>query len=57
MHGYYAPLRAMLETAFQQGFVRPALAEVLQIDDDLDRLLGRMQAAELPALEQWLETP
>lgn len=55
--GYYAPLRAMVTQALEQGFVRPMLKDLLTFDDDLDRLLARMASADLPDIAQWIHTP
>lgn len=52
--GFYAPLRQMVDAALDQGFIRPAVAEILSFDDDLDRLLAAMSRADLPDLERWL---
>jgi uncharacterized protein (TIGR00730 family) len=56
-HGYYAPLRAMLRHAREEGFVREELGEVLTYGTDLDEVLLRMEEAVLPALETWLDAP
>lgn len=52
--GYYAPVRALLEGALSQGFVRPEVAPILSVDDDLDRLLARMAEADWPPIEAWI---
>ncbi|HMV67679.1 MAG TPA: TIGR00730 family Rossman fold protein, partial [Myxococcota bacterium] len=56
-HGYYEPMAAMVARAIDDGFVRPLLRDLLLFDTDLDRLLDRMAAAELPALERWIDQP
>jgi len=53
--GFYAPLRALVSSAFDQGFVRPAVQEILSFDEDLDRLLETMARAWLPDVEAWLQ--
>jgi uncharacterized protein (TIGR00730 family) len=52
--GFYAPLRQMVGAALEQGFIRPAVGEILSFDDDLGRLLDTMARADLPDLERWL---
>lgn len=54
-HGYYAPLKAMVDRAIDEGFVRPSLVDVLSFDTELDRLLERMANAHLPDIEQWID--
>lgn len=55
--GFYAPLRAMVTRAIDEGFVRPMLKDLLVFDDDLDRLLATMAAADLPEIERWIGKP
>lgn len=55
--GYYAPVRALVARAFDEGFLRPQVSGLLTFDDDLDRLLGTMATADLPPIERWLTSP
>lgn len=43
--GYFDPLLAFLRQAGEQGFVSAPDLALLLVDDDADRLLGRLQAA------------
>ena len=55
--GFYAPLKQMVDRAIAEGFVRPMLKDLLIFDEDLDRLLESMAAAELPEIERWIKAP
>ena len=52
--GYYDPLVAFLATMVDRGFVRPLHAPLIQVADHPERLLERLAAIDLPALEQWI---
>jgi hypothetical protein len=39
------------------GFVRPWLRDLLLFDEDLDTLLTRMRAVDLPTIESWIAAP
>ena len=53
INGYYRSLIAFLAHAQAERFIRPGHGNILQTDDDLDRLLAKMAAAELPILGTW----
>lgn len=55
MHGFYEPMRQLVERALAEGFVRPMLGDLMLFDTEIDRLIARMEAAELPALERWID--
>ncbi|MCB9663564.1 MAG: TIGR00730 family Rossman fold protein [Alphaproteobacteria bacterium] len=55
--GYYAGLRALLERAVGEGFVRPEVAGILSFHTEVDGLLDALAAAELPEVERWLVEP
>lgn len=52
--GYYAPLQALLDGAFAQGFVHDSVRPILRVDDDLDRLLDHLAQATWPPVEAWI---
>jgi hypothetical protein len=54
-HGYYAPLRAMVQRALDDGFVRPLFQDLLVFADDLDGALRRMREVDLPDLHKWIQ--
>ena len=53
MNGYYRSLITFLAHAQDERFIRPGHGNILQTDDDLERLLAKMAAAELPILGTW----
>lgn len=55
--GYYAPIRDLLARALEDGFVRPSVAPILSVDDDLERLLDTMARATWPGIRRWLAEP
>lgn len=55
--GFYAPLRAFLEHAIEERFVKQDHYAMLLIDTDADRLLDRMTAWEPALVEKWLDRP
>jgi uncharacterized protein (TIGR00730 family) len=50
-HGYYAALVAFLEHAAAEGFIRPAHRAILQVADDIEALVAKLAAVELPRLD------
>lgn len=42
VHGFWEPLRRMLETMIEAGFVRESQRGILAFDDDVERLLDRL---------------
>ena len=57
LHGYYDPLLAMVRRAIEEGFVRPMLRDLLCDDTDLGALIAKLEVAELPDIEKWIERP
>jgi uncharacterized protein (TIGR00730 family) len=53
--GFYAPLRAFLDHAVTEGFLRPGHRGMLLVDDDADALLDRIERWEAPAVAKWVE--
>jgi uncharacterized protein (TIGR00730 family) len=53
--GFYAPLRAFLDHAVDQGFLSAGHRGMLLVDDDADVLLRRIERWEAPALAKWVE--
>jgi uncharacterized protein (TIGR00730 family) len=51
--GYYDGLVAFLRHAQAERFIRPTHGAIIQHDTDLDGLLAKMAAAELPLLGTW----
>jgi uncharacterized protein (TIGR00730 family) len=54
--GYFDPLRALVERAIAERFVRPSHRALLVFADDPDTLLDRLAAEPPPAAEQkWID--
>jgi uncharacterized protein (TIGR00730 family) len=52
--GFYDSLQALTTTMVNEGFLKPANRDMLLMDDDVDRLLGRMQDYKAPGTSKWL---
>jgi uncharacterized protein (TIGR00730 family) len=52
--GFFAPLRAMLDTMTGAGFVRPGHRDMIAMDPDPVALLDQMAAWRPPHLPKWL---
>jgi uncharacterized protein (TIGR00730 family) len=55
LHGYYTSLLRFLDDAIAAGFVPPAAAELLVVDEDAGRLLHEMAARQLPDIRRHLD--
>jgi uncharacterized protein (TIGR00730 family) len=53
--GYYGPLRAMLDHAVEQRFLRVETRALLAIDESLDALLERFAGWQPPAQPKWID--
>jgi uncharacterized protein (TIGR00730 family) len=53
--GFFAPLRAMIDSAVTAGFVHPAHRDMVIIDDDPARLLDRLAAWTPVTVSKWLD--
>jgi hypothetical protein len=53
--GFFAPLRALLDTAVAAGFVRPAHREMVLVDADPAALLDRLAAWTPVTVSKWLD--
>jgi uncharacterized protein (TIGR00730 family) len=54
LHGFYDPMKQMVDRALEEGFVRPMLRDLLLFGTSVEELLERMAAVELPAIERWI---
>lgn len=55
--GYYDHVRAHLDLAEREGFIRSEHRGLLLFEDDLDALLDRMAAYEAPERDEWATRP
>jgi uncharacterized protein (TIGR00730 family) len=53
--GFFAPLRALLDGAVTAGFVHPAHRDLVIVDEDPARLLGRLAAWVPVTVSKWLD--
>jgi uncharacterized protein (TIGR00730 family) len=53
--GYYDALLALADRATHDGFLRPEHRQMLLADTDPARILDRLQACQVPALEKWVD--
>jgi len=53
--GFFAPLRAMIDSAVTAGFVHPAHRDMVIVDDEPARLLDRLGAWTPVAVSKWLD--
>lgn len=54
LHGFYDPMKQMVDRALDEGFVRPMLRDLLLFGTSVEELLERMAEVELPAIERWI---
>lgn len=57
VRGFYRPLRALLETATDEGFLKPEHRDMLLIDADPGRLLDALTAWTPPTVSKWIGQP
>jgi len=53
--GYFDPLLAFLDHAVAERFVRQEHRDLVQVDDDVERLLDRLDEYEPAALAKWID--
>lgn len=57
VRGFYGPLRAMLERAADEGFLKPEHRDMLVIEPDPARLLDALAAWVPPSVTKWIGQP
>lgn len=55
--GYFAPLLALLDSATDQGFLRPQHRDLILHDSDAPALLDRMSTWEPVHIDKWIDRP
>lgn len=53
--GYYDALLAFTENMITSGFLKDEYRRLLLVDDDVDRLIDKIEQYEAPANEKWFE--
>lgn len=56
VEGYYDPLVAMTEKMIEKGFLKEEYRDLLIVDDNIERLLYKMENFVPPRNEKWFET-
>ena len=54
VNGYYEKLRAFLDYAVEEQFVKTSHRDMLLVEDSPERLLALMEAYQPPLVEQWI---
>ncbi|MDR0533298.1 MAG: TIGR00730 family Rossman fold protein [Verrucomicrobiales bacterium] len=54
VNGFYDPLLAFIQSMVDQQFLKPANRDMLLVDDDIDRLLRRMEDYSAPPEPKWI---
>jgi uncharacterized protein (TIGR00730 family) len=54
--GYFDPLVTMVDRAIEDGFCRDEHRRLFVVDDQPERLLGRVKEHQLPAVKKWISS-
>lgn len=57
VRGFYEPMRAMLEHAVQEGFLKPQHRDMIVIEADPGALLDGLATWTAPTVTKWMEDP
>jgi uncharacterized protein (TIGR00730 family) len=57
VRGFYDPMRAMLERAADEGFVKPEHRDLILIDADPAALLDALAVWQRPSVDKWIAQP
>jgi hypothetical protein len=57
VRGYFAPLRAMLDQAVAEGFMRAEHRDMVVIEAEPARLLDALAAWQAPTVDKWIGQP
>ena len=57
VRGFYQPMRAMLEHAVAEGFMKPQHRDMIVIEADPARLLDALAAWQAPTVDKWITPP
>jgi len=57
VRGFYEPMRAMLQHAVDEGFMKPEHRDMVVIESEPSALLDRLAAWEAPTVEKWIAPP
>jgi uncharacterized protein (TIGR00730 family) len=57
VRGFYAPLKAMLDKAVDEGFLKPEHRDMILIDPDPAALLDALATWQAPNVDKWIGQP
>ena len=57
VRGFYDPMRAMLERAVEEGFMKAEHRDMVVLDADPGRLLDALTAWQRPSVDKWIAQP
>jgi uncharacterized protein (TIGR00730 family) len=57
VQGYYEPLKAMLDKAVAEGFMKAEHRDMLVLREDPRSLLDALEAWQPPAVDKWIGQP
>jgi uncharacterized protein (TIGR00730 family) len=53
---FFDPFEALISTAIEEGFIRPEYTDLLVVENDVERLLGRLEAFEpVNGVTKWVD--
>jgi uncharacterized protein (TIGR00730 family) len=55
--GFYDPLNALTQTMVDTGFLKAVNRDMLLVDDNIEKLLTKMQDYQAPEVVKWLTPP
>ena len=55
VNGFFKPLEVFLDHVVTERFVRPEHRDMIIVDEDPARLLGRVQAWSMPEVSKWMD--
>ena len=57
VRGFYDPMRAMLQRAVDEGFMKPEHRDMVVLEADPARLLDALRAWQRPSVDKWIAQP
>ena len=57
VRGFYDPMRAMLDRAVEEGFMKAEHRDMVVLDADPARLLDALEVWQRPTVDKWIAQP
>ncbi len=54
VNGFFDPLLAMVQKMVEEGFLKKENQDLILVDDNIDKLIGKMKSNERPKALKWL---